>query len=349
MKTWMAIAAGACLLAAGCAAPMDRASDVRTLRVLAVRAEPAFARPATTVPLVMLMHDGAPSAPRPVSVVWMAGCVNPPGDLYFNCYPALRDTLTAWPAGELARGIAPSTLQEVAGSGTSFALRIPSDAITGRAQPEGYVHAHGVLYAFFAACAGELRALPPGGDGSLPLGCFEPGSERQLGQDDFEFGYHAVYVYDDVENRNPGLHAVQFQGSGEPRDCAVPGDCATGQHCGSSKQCIPAVPHCAAEPEDCPAYRVSALVDRDSLEQAVTANLTDAEARPEAFWVSYYATAGRWDKDTRMVHDPYAGWAEDADGQWRAAAAGGVEVRLWAVLRDSRAGVSWAWRDVWVE
>jgi hypothetical protein len=185
-------------------------------------------------------------------------------------------------------------------------------------------------------------------DGEPPIGCFDV-QGGALGQDDFEFGYYTVYAYDDLENRNPGLNGTRFGGIAIQRACQSDDDCEAPQHCGTTMSCMPRVPSCAVEPEDCPALSFAPVVDPSTLDRAVTANLVETDAPWETFWVSYYATAGRFDKDTRMVHDPYGGWSDDVAGVWRATGAAGSEVRLWAVLRDNRNGVSWAYQDVFVE
>jgi hypothetical protein len=50
--------------------------------------------------------------------------------------------------------------------------------------------------------------------------------------------------------------------------------------------------------------------------------------------------------DARFAHDGDLGW-RDHRTVWRAPRAPG-EVRLWAVVRDNRGGVSWAFEDVLV-
>ncbi len=69
----------------------------------------------------------------------------------------------------------------------------------------------------------------------------------------------------------------------------------------------------------------------------------------EILWMAYFATAGSFEKDLRVAHDAVSGWQSSFDGKWRANTAAGVEVRLWAVLRDNRNGVAWVSQDVWVE
>lgn len=340
-----------------CGEPIDHASDVDTLRVLGVSADHPFAAPGSEVQLRMLLHDGSPNAVlsdgtrRAVHVLWLGSCVNPEGDLYYRCYPVLREAMAGWTDSSLQSQTLPDgTVPGTAGFGTSFALRIPGDTIQSRPQAEHTLHPYGIVYAFYAACAGELRLTPDRDPAqSLPVGCFDPGTGEALGQDDFEVGYFPVYAYDDVTNRHPGLTTATLEGAGNGLPCASPSDCGQAQTCGSAGVCIPRVPRCAADdPDDCPAYSFVPSVERNTLEKAVTANLTEQDAPWETFWVAYFSTGGSFEKDLRMVHDPGSGWQEGYAGSWRARAASG-EVRLWAVLRDNRNGVVWSWQDVMVE
>ncbi len=51
----------------------------------------------------------------------------------------------------------------------------------------------------------------------------------------------------------------------------------------------------------------------------------------------------------KIINDPHSGWSDDTAGKWRANTESNREVRLWAVVRDNRNGVAWAWRDVWIQ
>jgi hypothetical protein len=108
------------------------------------------------------------------------------------------------------------------------------------------------------------------------------------------------------------------------------------------------VDHCTEEDEDdCPEYDLSVLVDPASAEAAITAKSVEKEVPLESRWVSYYTNAGSFDASAKLLHDPQEGWVTEPT-QWRAPQAGGRESRIWMVVRDNRAGVSWTWRDVYV-
>jgi len=289
----------------------------------------------------------ADGSKRPVQVLWLAPCVNPPGDLYYACSPALHQAAMligdeGLRKGELPQGAPPG----VAGFGLSFSPLVPADTITSHPRGEGVVHPFGVVYVFFAVCAGELRNVP-GVDlrYELPIGCFEPGTGKALGQSDFEFGYYPLYVYDDVSNANPPVDRLEFPGAmGDA--CGTDGTCQPGSACGQEGICLPVVPACrASDEDDCPSYAVSPVLGPSPVEKAITARMGD-DAPFETVWVDYYATAGSFDKDARVIHDAETGYTEEFFGAWRANATPGTEVRLYAVVRDNRDGVTWKWQDV---
>src|SRR6185503_19828520 len=80
-------------LLAACGAPFEPSSKIDSLRVLAVRPEPASGAPGETVTLEILVADGAPRESgeprRPIEIAWLGGCHNPPSRLYFDCFPGL--------------------------------------------------------------------------------------------------------------------------------------------------------------------------------------------------------------------------------------------------------------------
>lgn len=346
------------LALAGCGEPIDKASDIRSLRVLAVRADQPFARPGADVELSMLWHDGSRRAVLPdgsrraVQVLWMGQCVNPPGDLYSECYPTLRAAMAGWTDQDLRDQIAPAGVADkTTGFGDSFTVAVPPTVISNRKQAAGVVHPFGVVYVFFAACAGQLRlSASRGVDDPFPVTCADSATGQALGPDDFEIGYYPIYAYDDISNRNPGLLWAALSGTTPGAACEGPSDCEPGAACGSQGLCIPAVGACGAEdPDDCPWLLLTPRIDESAMDRAVTANLTEAQAPWETWWVAYFATGGSFREDLRMVFDPGAGWRGDVGGVWRACAPPGTEVRLWAVLRDSRNGVAWSWQDVMIE
>jgi hypothetical protein len=154
--------------------------------------------------------------------------------------------------------------------------------------------------------------------------CVRPGTNEVLGQADFEFGYYPVYVYEELKNQVPAIGPLTFDAPSSVDACS------------------------AASSDDCPAYTLAPTISGSSAEPAVSSHIAAATAPLETIWVSYYATGGVFDKDSRIAHDGISGWSSDWAGVWRPQLAGGRDVRLFAVVRDNRGGVAWLEQDVTV-
>src|SRR5689334_18551572 len=108
----LALAAGAALSSCN-AASFTPASQVKSLRVLAVQKRPAYAAPDQSADLSLLYWDGAEATtPRPIQVCFF-NCFNPPGDLYYNCF---SDILGGGNAGASAPAL-PTCVTVTPGSG----------------------------------------------------------------------------------------------------------------------------------------------------------------------------------------------------------------------------------------
>jgi hypothetical protein len=264
----------------------------------------------------------APSSSRQVQILWLAGCFDPRGDLYYNCYSQIASLLQgAAPAGGAPD---PSVLRYV-GLGDTFTLDVPADIISRRpVAPE--VEPYGLSYVFFFACAGTIGPAPAGASG-LPVACFDK-SGNALGADDFVPGYLSLYSYDSRTNANPILNGIALSGSaiGESEQRHLPG-CRSGA---------------------CPEVPINAIIDRASAE--LDPGALDAQGRQlsEQLWVDYYATDGKLAKGARLVNDATKGWNDD-NGVMYTPPAPGTKVYLFAVVHDNRGGVAWAKRPVWFD
>jgi hypothetical protein len=344
--------------AVGCSEPSDHPSSVNTLRVLAVRSETPFTKPGTSADLSMLAFDGSPRARRAdgtrraTSTLWMSGCINPPGDAYAGCMPYLHSVVDQFDTDRLPDGTVPANAPPGAiGWGSSIAVSMPGDVSASRPVAPGVAHPYGLQMVFFAYCGGILVRLDTDVT-RFPLGCVDADTGAPLGRDDFDFGFYPLFSYETVDNLNPVLNAARFDGvdAAAPVACSKDVPCATGYHCGSQNVCIPVVMRCTqAKVDDCESHPFAVDVARSSVEPAVVAHLPDADAPPETLWVSYYASAGSFERDARVINDPHTGWNDDTAGKWRADTDVSQEVQLWAVVRDNRDGVTWTERAVWVE
>src|SRR6185369_13336550 len=79
-----------------CSDDLAPANQLSGIRILATRAEPAYARPGETVMLETLAVDARPDRPEPMRISYVPTvCLNPQPDDPTSCYPALR---AAFPA-----------------------------------------------------------------------------------------------------------------------------------------------------------------------------------------------------------------------------------------------------------
>ncbi|HEY3497629.1 MAG TPA: hypothetical protein VGK73_23185 [Polyangiaceae bacterium] len=349
------------LASLGCGAEFDRVSEIESLRVFGVQKSAPYAQPGETVSLSLSFFDGSPQAvdpetlepgeesPRKVQVAWLAGCFNPPGDLYAGCF--------ATPPEDF-----------VFQFGTTFDLPIPEDAILERSPPSV---PYGLTYVFFAVCAGELGFDTTGADG-LPLRCRDP-EGRDLGSNDFVAGYSAIYIYgtnaagEPYRNANPLVTGFTLSGveldestGGEP---CVNGECLADcsnellgcvtprpREVDCTLEGAPCVPACAddGDSEKCKGWAIKPLVDPSSAE--IDEISRDVYARPyeEQMWINYYATRGAVKSDARLLNDATEGWNGDYGTEFFAPSTPGP-VRVWAVVHDNRGGQSWVEATIQVQ
>lgn len=365
------------LLAAAlsCGNTFEPASSIRSLRILGVRAAEPYGKPGATNKLQMLVYDGSPRAfdakgarTRAVETIWIGGCHNPPGDLYFGCFPILAQQFAQLggsipggaggaPAGPPPGGLGAAL--EFLGTGLKFDLKIPADIVSRRPAEEvaklvaeGNVP-YGLSYVFYAACGGTLKPVPlDQATNGLPLGCFDKTTGEQLGSDDFVVGYTPLYTYEKFSNKNPVVDGMTFEGApsmNKACDAATP--CGAGQRCGSQGVCLPVVPHCAERKTiDCTKYKIKpTLSQAKNIEKDEVAPEQDGRKPDEIIWAAYYTTDGNIERDLVLVNDANKGWNDEHGIEWTAPNAPAGESRVWVVIHDNRGGTTWAWQDLFVD
>lgn len=326
------------LALASCGRDFEPASSVRSLRVLAVAISDPFAKPGQDEHLEMLVHDASPKAARPdgtrraVSITWFGGCDDPPGDLYYRCYPLVASTL--------AGGASSGTM----GHGDAFDVHVPADVISSRKGSHATVP-YGLSFVVYAACGGALVSREAELASSPPLGCVDE-SGADLGPDDFVVGYVPIYAYDAISTKNPVVTGGSFDARGDATACVVDADCGAGDRCGSTHVCLETVAACAGP--DCPSHVFRPDVDPSSAEPDQLAEALAGLHEFESLRVSYYATAGTFSTDQTRASDVTLGYVADYETNWTPPAEPVGEVRLFAVVRDNRGGSAWWTRDVWV-
>jgi hypothetical protein len=325
-----------------CQAGFEPPSRVDSLRVLAVRPEPASGAPGETVSLEILVADGTASnsgeQARPIEIAWLGGCHNPPSRLYFDCFPTLSSI-----AEELSQTVAetpPDALPPGAfGIGSTFSLPTPDDILASAPLAQNDTARFGVSYVFFAACAGELRARPSRRD-QVPLACVNPATGRERGPNDFVQGFATLFTFEGVRNENPivtglrfGSLAVVDQECSQDSDCdglAEPGKYA----CLESRRCAPVVRRCRDD-GDCPRILVFPDIDPESAETL------PGEGAREIVWANFYATDGDFDTGTQLVNDRVSGFIEEHGAYFRPPLEAG-RVELFVTVHDQRGGTAWS-------
>lgn len=325
------------LMTVGCGPEFDPPSEIKTLRVLAVKKDKPYAQPGDKVNLSMLWHD--PKGRKGVERLFLGGCVNPPGDLYYTCFSQY---------GQLAaQGKLPPLVQNQ----DSFEVTLPKDIISGRGGFEPGQPRYGLYIVFFAVCAGKIQlamdaAAGEGAEG-LPVRCLDEAGNA-LGSEDFVVGYSSIYSFDGVSNTNPTFH-VDDAGQGEFRvaDKYIVADCV-----GEACQTTPAVEvDCDATPErcikpcaddgdsSCPAIDVQPAIDKQAERDDVSSDLF-GEEKSEQMWINYYVDHGGI-SDARLLNDTNSGWNDKYRGQLRAPKDPGP-LQVWAVIHDNRGGVEFS-------
>ena len=336
----------AVLGAVGCGNDFPSVSEVKTLRVLGVQKDKPYPAVGDDVQLSMLWHDGSEAAPRDIQRLWIGGCLNPPGDLFYECRDQLAAALNAT-LGELDGDAIelpdPGALPagSLVGVGDTFHITVPPDAV--RTAVPG-VPDYGVMYVWYALCAGTLG--PARVEGPFPLACFDE-NDNELDVTDFVVGYTTLYVFDEIRNENPRVLGLTVEGTRVPPDC-IDADCvgldvpdADDLDCDH----VPCIPACTKK-HDCPEYEIEPLVDRDSLEFDPVGSIAGG-TRNEQFWSSYYVNAGSLDREGALLHDPVAGWQDQISTKLTAPREPGV-LEFWGVIHDNRGGTSWLRQSILV-
>lgn len=338
-------------LLSGCADEFTPPSMLDSLRVLAVQPEPASGVPGQPVKLTMLLHDGR-SGPDADSVapevLWIGGCHNPPSRQYFGCYAGIeavvRELSDAGGDGDAPPPFTP--VPGLLGMGSEFEFQVPEGILEDAPHYDSDPMHFGVSYIFFAACAGKLQ-LDPDASGSLPLSCVDVTTGRRLGADDYVEGFATVYSYEDSLNHNPSLESIEFAGGAvslgaceSDAECSALADDLSGfksYGCSATGQCIPVVTRCDDE-DGCPEYPIEPVATRESAEPDPSA---PEAGQNEILWLNFFADAGAFSSDTRLLNDRETGWIDNHTSQWRPIRKTPGSVQLFVTLNDNRGGADW--------
>ncbi|MBX3230750.1 MAG: hypothetical protein KIT84_00925 [Labilithrix sp.] len=301
--------------------PFPNKSEVKQVRILAVRSDLPYARPGETVSLEALVDDGRMDKPEPMRVHWFkVPCVDPPGGQYFDCYPYLE---AAYPAGV--------DLSPMLEEGTATSITIPNDALDGVVPEPGRGSEPAVTsWTFLIACGGHVERKPRVASlapNQAPFGCFGADG-KELSADHGVFGFTRVTVTPTRRNKVPQITRLVHRGRHV--------DLARG----------PVV-------ERCDKTVLEDFFDWNCIWNGMDINFdeSDAEEDPdnvdangrvgkETLYVDWYVTLGRFIQPRIVVRDPFAGGPEISNALYEPTRAPGKGI-LWAVLHDNRGGVSW--------
>jgi hypothetical protein len=314
-----------------CAVPFTPQSQIQGLRIVSVEADKPYALPGDTVRFEMTLADGREDPSSVPNIVWIGGCVNPPGGSYFGCYEQLAELFTSFGEG----GLPPDGTIGGGPNVTLFETTLPEDIVS--SAPEANFDLKvGTAFVFFVVCGGELRPVPvedATDAGSFPLGCFDEDG-RQLGPESFVPGFTQVFAFEDSRpNANPVVNGLVVDGETVPRDTVL-----------EAKVCsIPkadrAQSGCAAIDEftECEPLEIDVDVPEESAE--IEPDATDSEGEPlnEVVWVAYYTNGGEFETELKLVADATTGFVADRSTRWVPPEEPGI-YSIWAVVRDNRGG-----------
>ncbi len=202
---------------------------VRSLRVLAVQAEPASVTPGQSSELSLLLVDGIDSPNDSIDgpdagvnpnidVAWFGACDNPPRNDPSKClgqYAGWLDRISPVLADHsLSSTSAPFQVAQ------TFQYNAPENVLQNEVTVGGVTIHYGNSYVYFAACAGKL--VPAAGlTDQLPVQCRDRSSNALLDQSRFVVGVTTLYAYDKILNHNP-LFPVPRKCSGQSlAQCAM--------------------------------------------------------------------------------------------------------------------------------
>lgn len=301
------------LLALGCSGVVfDSSTTINSVRILTTRASQSSPSPGDTITIDSLAVDGRANPATPMQVYWFPEpCVDPIGDGYYACYPALR-----------AKYRAGVDITSQLSTSPTFTLDVPEDVI-GRHTGERGTSPYGMVVVFSMACAGHVEVVPPTDQPeAVPFGCFDE-QHRPLGPDDWVFAYTTIFAYAEQKNQNPTIDGLTLNGQTVDLDAGISLD-----HCTTAKL------------DDCPTASIQTLV-ADSAQEPNPRNVSLSGAvLKEQIYVEYFVSAGKLDSEAEVLFDPRDGRLSKTDDQLYPPQAPG-DYQLWAVVHDDRGGSNW--------
>jgi hypothetical protein len=213
----------------------------------------------------------------------------------------------------------------------TLTFTVPSNIITSHPVVQGAPAPYGLLIAFNVACAGEVKITsidPSGGAQQIPIACVDS-SGNALGPDDYVIGFTRVYVYDAVTNHNPEIDGVVFNGA--ETKTGVVGTALPNPVDVQFPACV----------GSCPSVTLTVDVPQSSWEVDPLNKDSNGNPLHESLWVDYYNLQGGVDSEARLLYDSTAGQITGKGSTVNYTPPSSGSDTIWAVVHDSRDGVSW--------
>lgn len=314
----------AILVATGACAdlPYDNKSMVKSVRILATKADLPFAHPGETVNLEALVFDGRDPAPSPAQLYWFpVPCTNPPGGQYYDCYPALE---AAFP--EVGVDISSQLV-----AGTNHRITIPSDALDGVTQAPGTSGEPMVTsWQFMILCAGHVERkvrTTAYQENASPFGCFgDDGKELPI--EDGHFGFMRVTVSKTARNAHPKITEVYLRS-----ERVHPGDGVWFYRCAKGAAEVFFRGNCDTVGMEIGYADEDAEIDPANVD-------VNGNAGRETLYTDWFVTVGRFPDPRLIERDPFKGRPEVAQILYEPPRHP-THGTMWIVLHDNRGGTDW--------
>jgi hypothetical protein len=304
--------------------PYENKSEVKSVRILATKADLPYAHPGETVNLEALVWDGREKPTLPMHFWWIplaVPCTNPPGGNYFDCYPQLEATYP-----NIGVDISSQLVED-----TKFQIHVPETALDGVVPPPGTNGEPLVTtWQFMIVCAGHPQRkvrTTAYQENQAPFGCFDDDG-KELPFEQGEFGFMRVTVSKTARNNHPKIGAVVQRGR-----AVQPGEGLWFFRCFKGAAEVFFRGNCDTVGMDVTYDDADAEID--------PANL-DANGNPgrETIYTDWYVTLGRFPEPRRIERDPFKGRPEVPNNLYEPPRDPGHGL-MWIVLHDNRGGTDW--------
>lgn len=310
---------------ASCAyAPYENKSEVKSVRILATKADLPYANPGETVNLEALVWDGREKPTLPMHFWWIpldVPCTNPPGANYFNCYPQLE---AKYP--DIGVDISSKLVES-----TTYQIKIPDNALDGVVAPPGtFGEPLVTTWQFMIICAGhperKVRTTAYQ-ENQPPFGCFDDNG-KELPFEQGELGFMRVTVSKTARNAHPKIGTVVQRG--------------VGLKDGEGLWFYRCVKDDAETFFSWNCDTVGMDVTYDDADAEIDPTNLDANGNPgrETIYTDWYVTLGRFPEPRRIERDPFKGRPAVPNNLYEPPRGPGHGL-MWVVLHDNRGGTDW--------